>query len=217
MPNRTIAIGDIHGCIIALDALLEAIDPQESDLIIPLGDYVDRGPDSRSVIDRLIELSGRCRLVPLLGNHELMLLAARDDPDERDFWCVFGGAETLGSYDGDLDGIPEAHIEFITGCRRFFETSDHLFLHAGYAASLPLAEQPDGLLLWEHLSDPPPEPHCSGKTAVVGHTPQMDGEILDMGHLICIDTFCFGGGWLTALDVQSGQAWQADGLGKMRA
>lgn len=77
MPNRTIAIGDIHGCSAAFRALLTAISPQPGDTIVTLGDYVDRGVDSKGAIDLLIELEKRCRLVPLLGNHDEMMLEAQ--------------------------------------------------------------------------------------------------------------------------------------------
>ena len=84
MKARTIAIGDIHGCSAALDALLNAIRPRPEDCIVTLGDYINRGPDSRGVIERLIELKDRCRLVPLLGNHEEMLFEAlADNPPFR--------------------------------------------------------------------------------------------------------------------------------------
>ena len=74
MPGRIIAIGDIHGYSAALAALLEAIAPRAEDTIVTLGDYVDRGPDSPGALDQLIALAARCRLVPLLGNHDEMLL-----------------------------------------------------------------------------------------------------------------------------------------------
>ena len=74
MPGRTIAIGDIHGCSAALAALVAAIEPSKDDTVITLGDYIDRGPDSRGVLDQLIALAARCRLIPLLGDHEEMLL-----------------------------------------------------------------------------------------------------------------------------------------------
>lgn len=67
---RLLAIGDIHGCCRALDALLAAIKPRPEDQIIPLGDYVDRGPASRQVLDRLIHLAERCAVIPILGNHD---------------------------------------------------------------------------------------------------------------------------------------------------
>lgn len=73
MAGRTIAVGDIHGCSRALDTLLDAIRPGSTDTVITLGDYIDRGPDTRGVIDRLIRLAGECTLIPLIGNHEAML------------------------------------------------------------------------------------------------------------------------------------------------
>lgn len=213
---RTIAIGDIHGCAKALRSLIEAIKLTPADRLIALGDYVDRGPDSREVIEQLIELSRQCKLIPLLGNHEIMLQRALDEPHEMHFWLECGGDATLASYGGRLERIPAGHIQFINNCRRYYETAKHIFLHANYAADIPLDEQPDHLLFWEHLVYSLPARHESGKTAIVGHTPQLSGEILDLGHILCIDTYCFGTGWLTALDVQTGQLWQADKLGKLR-
>ena len=70
--------------------------------------------------------------------------------------------------------------------------------------------------MWLHLSATIPPPHQSGKTAVVGHTPQADGSVLDLGHIVCIDTFCVGGQWLTAFDVTSGTFWQANNEGQVR-
>ena len=102
------------------------------------------------------------------------------------------------------------------GCRRFHETAGHLFFHANYRADLPPSEQPDYVLLWEHLTSTLPAPHESGKIAVVGHTPQWTGEILDLGHVLCIDTLCCMGGYLTALDVETGELWQADIHGNLR-
>ena len=187
-----------------------------ADLLIPLGDIVDRGPDSRGVIDELLALQDRCQLAPLLGNHEVMLLDAIDRDSESLFWRQCGGEQTLASYGATLGQVPREHLDFIRSFRRSYETPDHLFVHANYAADAPLDEQPEDLLFWEHLLFTTPPPHQSGKIAVVGHTPQISGEILHLGHLVCIDTFCFGGGWLTALDVASGQAWQADIHGRPR-
>jgi serine/threonine protein phosphatase 1 len=72
------------------------------------------------------------------------------------------------------------------------------------------------VLRWRSLREHQPGPHVSGKIAVVGHTAQKDGEILDLGHLVCIDTYVYGDGWLTALDVQSGQVWQVGQEGRPR-
>ena len=91
----------------------------------------------------------------------------------------------------------------------------HLFVHANYHPDLPLAETPEMLLYWEHINRMP-GPHRSGKTVIVGHTPQPSGQILNLDFLLCIDTYCFGGGWLTALDVFTGETWQANELGELR-
>jgi serine/threonine protein phosphatase 1 len=215
MPPRTIAIGDIHGCAAALDALLTAIQPGDDDTLVTLGDCVDRGPDSKMVLDRLIELTQSTRLVPLLGNHEVMMLDAVSGR-EVDFWLSCGGFDTLASYGGKLAAIPAAHVDFLRQCPLHHEKESHFFLHANYLPELPLDEQPEDVRLWEHLTFRVPGPHVSGKTAVVGHTPQRNGEILDRGHVICVDTYCVGGGWLTALDTASGRVWQANADGELR-
>jgi serine/threonine protein phosphatase 1 len=214
--SRIIAIGDIHGCSQALRALLEAIAPTRSDTIVTLGDYVDRGPDSRGVLCELLELQKSCQLIPLLGNHEIMMQSVLNGCLEPHIWQRYGGAETVASYDGQIDSIDEQHREFLDDCRHYHETEDHVLMHANYVAELPLAEQPEQVLFWTHISTVLPPRHCSGKTAVVGHTPQVEGEVLDMGHLVCIDTCCFAGGWLTALDTTNGTVWQADHLGRLR-
>lgn len=217
MPARTIAIGDIHGCSTALAALGQAIDPQRNDTIITLGDYVDRGIDSKGVLDQLIALADRCRLLPLLGNHDQMMLHARNGKDDFRFWLNCGGDSALDSYGSTsrLDLIPAAHFRFLERCISFFEIDTHFFVHANYKPDIPLDRQDDHTLRWLSLRDFVPSPHCSGKVAVVGHTPQPD--VLDLGHLICIDTGCCNGGWLTALDVTSGVKWQVDERGRYRS
>ena len=115
MAGRTIAIGDIHGCSLALAALLDAIDPNPDDLLVTLGDYIDRGPDSRGVLDQVIALAWRCTLVPLVGNHEEMLLAALEGQSELDYWMKFGGMEALASYGySGCRGIRPGRVKFST-------------------------------------------------------------------------------------------------------
>jgi serine/threonine protein phosphatase 1 len=217
MPSRTIAIGDIHGCFHAFEALLNALSPTADDCLVLLGDYVDRGPDSCRVIQRILELERHCTLVPLLGNHEVMLLEALKSLEWLVPWLGYGGQQTMDSYGGDPSQIPPGHLDFMRACRPYFETETHLFVHANYEPDLPLDQQPEETLLWSHLTLRLPPPHTSGKRAVVGHTPQVNGEILDLGHLVCIDTYCYGSGWLTALDVDSGQTVQADRQGQVRS
>src|SRR5437588_8450863 len=96
--GRTIAVGDVHGCSAALAALVRAIDLTELDTLVFLGDYIDRGPDSRGVLEQVIALAERCVVVPLLGNHEEMLLAALEGQSDLHYWLNFGGMATLASY-----------------------------------------------------------------------------------------------------------------------
>ncbi len=215
--GRVIAIGDIHGCHAAFLRLLQEIEPTSDDQLVTLGDYVDRGPCSREVIDTLLELKTQCQLVPLVGNHEVMMQVSLEEPSERDFWLSCGGAATLQSYGGTVESIPPAHVKFLQECKMFHETDQYFFVHANYAANVALPKQNEYILLWEHLSTHMPERHQSGKTAIVGHTPQRNGEVLVTDHLICIDTYCYGGGWLTAIDVQSQLIWQVDRDGNLRS
>lgn len=217
MAGRTIAIGDIHGCDKALAAILDAIQPTTQDTIITLGDYIDRGPNSKRVVERLLELKKACILIPLLGNHEQMLLAAIENKADAEFWIQCGGQATLESYGGDLRGIPDDHLKFVRECTFAYETETHLFVHANYDSAAPINEQDDYVMLWKHLTVPLPDPHISGKIAVVGHTPQMSGDILNAGHLICIDTWCFGDGWLTAFDIESMAVTQCNQKGELRS
>ena len=142
MPDRTIAIGDIHGCLAALHALLEAVDPQPNDTLVTLGDYVDRGPDSRGVIERLIALSKHCRLVPILGNHDQVMLDVCDGSGPfDDTWSLFGGDATVASYGSIPEGVPPEHLDFLRNCVLYHETPTHFFVHGMYDARLPLAAQ----------------------------------------------------------------------------
>jgi serine/threonine protein phosphatase 1 len=218
MPQRIIAIGDIHGCLAALHAVLNEIQPAPSDAIITLGDYVDRGPDSRGVLETLIALDKRTNLAPLLGNHdETMLNVCRGRLDLLDDWLLFGGDATLASYGASHPrDVWPTHLAFIARCGLVFETQRHFFVHANYRADAALDRLPREVLLWESLKRHVPGPHFSGKTAILGHTAQKNGEVLDLGHLRCVDTWCYGDGCLTAMDVETGRVWQADKKGKLR-
>lgn len=216
--SRLIAIGDIHGCAAALDALLGAIDLGEGDRLVTLGDYVDRGPDSRGVVDRLLGLEAQGRLISILGNHEEMMLGALRGTYPRQAWLQYGGIQTLDSYGfvGDTSVIPGEHLAFFDRCLDYHEADDFFFTHANYVADEPLASQPAEALRWQSLGEHFPEQHISGKRAIVGHTAQRGGEVLDTPQLWCLDTYCHGGGWLTACDVASGDMWQASADGTLR-
>ena len=216
-PGRTIAIGDIHGCARALDTLLAAIEPRPGDTLVTLGDVIDRGPDSRGVVERLLELEAQDLLIPILGNHEVMLFGVLGGQMNFADWIIFGGDTTLMSYKATRAGqIPADHLDFLGRFRLTHETARHIFLHANYEAGLPLDRQPSEMLLWDHVIPDHAAPHCSGKTVVVGHTPQAAGRILDLGFLLGLDTSCCRGGWLTAYDVDAATWWQANERGQLR-
>lgn len=220
MTGRTLAMGDIHGCFGALAAIVEAAKIEADDLLITLGDYVDRGPNSNGVLEWLIRRRGRGLLIALQGNHELMMVKARSDSRHVADWLRNGGDATLRSYsplddEGRIDDVPEYHWEFLENhCRSWHETKHHFFVHANAYPDLALDEQPDYMLFWEKFDDPPP--HVSGKIMVCGHTPQKSGIPQNLGHAICIDTWAHGGGWLTCLDVESGKYWQTTEQGQSR-
>ncbi len=209
--------------------LVERVPIQPQDALVALGDYVDRGPRSREVLDWLVERSRGGKLVALRGNHELMMLLARDEPTHVYDWLQMGGRETLASYAATMPGdaaaegekafpkgIPQEHWWFVEDfCRDYHETDTHFFVHANASADLLLEEQPDYMLFWEKFHNPP-APHRSGKIMVCGHTPQKSGHPQHIGHAICIDTWAYGEGWLTCLDVGSGQYWQANEAGAFR-
>ncbi len=218
-PPRTIAVGDVHGCSKALDALIKAIAPAADDTVVMLGDYVNRGPDSRGALDALAGLRRRCRLVPILGNHDEMLLQARAWLPKKTAAKRADDAPAPPAgrnWGRELPKLSAANIAFLESCVPYFETETHVFVHAAYDPALPMSRQPEILLRWHSLRDGVPRAHYSGRLVIAGHTAQKSGEVLNLGHIVCIDTNCHGGGWLTALDVASGKLWQADRGGKLR-
>lgn len=219
--GRILAIGDIHGYLNALETLVDLVSPQGDDTLITVGDYVDRGPDSAGVIEWLIQKFDDRQLVPLRGNHDIMMLDAIDGGDWDGGWQSFGGDKTLESYqrrgvDPKKDGLPGRHRQFIeSDCQKIHVTENHFFVHANAHYDMPFDEQPDWLVYWEKWFDPPP--HVSGKTMVCGHTAQKNGWPLTIGHAVCIDTWIYGKtGWLTCLDVDSGEVWQTRESGETR-
>lgn len=217
---RTLVIGDIHGCLTALELLAGRVGLQPGDRLVTLGDYVDRGPDSRGVIDWLLAYGRRGRnLVTLRGNHEIMMMDARHDADARRSWLGYGGRQTVRSYspdggEGDLDDVPEEHWNFLEATVPYLETDSHLLVHANLYPELELVEQPDSMLFWEKL-DSTVIPHCTGKTMVCGHTAQSSGLPLDLGAAICIDTKAYSKrGWLTCLELETRCYWQANQRGQ---
>ncbi len=217
---RYLAIGDIHGCSQALDSLLTAVQLKTNDVLITLGDYINKGPDSRGVIEKLIKLSQSHKLIALKGNHELLLIQNRFCSLEYSLENQLLSQETLLSYADEnqqlnLVNIPASHWHFLADtCLNSWENETHIFVHANLAPQLPLNQQPEHQLFWEKFINP--RPHYSGKTMICGHTSQKSGKPVNLGHAICIDTWACGEGWLTCLDVYGGQIWQANQQGQIK-
>ena len=201
-----IAIGDVHGCAKTLSALLERLRLASDDHVIFVGDYVDRGPDSRGVIELLLELRETQPCTFLRGNHESMMLDFLNY-DEKELWEVNGGRQTLESYRNAVgeEAIPETHVTFLRETKYFHDEPDFFFVHAGLKPDLTIAENlnvvsPE-VFLWErsHLSHPSP---VWEKPVVCGHTPQRSP--INRESIICVDTGCVyhrfpGYGYLTAV------------------
>jgi serine/threonine protein phosphatase 1 len=213
---RVLAIGDIHGHVAELGALLEFVGPTGEDLVITLGDYVDGGPDSPGVLDWLLAMAETRRLVAIRGNHDQMMLSARADETMREMWLALGGRSTMAAYPGEsIECVPEEHWWFLrTYCVDWHETGTHLFVHAHVEPDVPMERQTKQTLHWQTVGAGRSRAHGSGKVVVCGHTSQESGMPLDLGHTVCLDTL--GGGWLTCLDVGARRGWQVRKGGRDR-
>lgn len=215
MTGKTYCVSDIHGCYEELCKVLNKLNLKPKDTLIFMGDYVDRGPDSKSVIEKIIELQSYCNVITLKGNHEDMMYKALTDQTERNifFWVQNGGMVTLQSYgklkdvlDRPFDNkILKSHIDFIETLKLYHETDTHIFVHASPGLGVPLKEQPEAHLIWRRPQEDDEEfnySHISGKTIISGHTAQASGVPLKLSDKnILIDTGCFFTGILTVYNV----------------
>ena len=229
--HRIYAIGDIHGRRDLLDTLLHDIEDdcagsEQTAVIVFLGDYIDRGPDSKGVVDRLLNLPARFQGKFLRGNHDQALLDFLADPASYKGWCGFGADETLTSYgvrpprdhseltlcdarDRFVKALPADHLHFFRTLPLSWEIGDYFFAHAGVRPGTPLNEQKEDDLLWireEFLRSS----EDFGKVVVHGHTP-ADAPV-KKANRIGIDTGAYLTGRLTAvvLDGQNQRFLQTD-------
>ncbi|MBI4366016.1 MAG: serine/threonine protein phosphatase [Deltaproteobacteria bacterium] len=232
MPNenkRIYAIGDVHGRLDLLDRVIAAIhrdvETRGSDaLTVTLGDYIDRGPASRGVLDRLVGNPFPTDYVALKGNHELLLETFLADPSVGQHWRRLGGLETLQSYGVPLRGmllgknyqdaadrlraaLPAEHVGFLRSLKTSFSHGKYFLCHAGVRPGAPLDRQETDDLLWirdEFLSSK----KDFGKIVVHGHTPVEAPEVLP--NRINIDTGAFATGRLTCVVLdESGHSFLA--------
>jgi serine/threonine protein phosphatase 1 len=216
------AIGDVHGRLDLLKKMYEGINDHLQQRavtdwrIVHLGDYVDRGPDSRGVIDFLIAAKGRDpRVICLAGNHDVGFLDFLAEPDKNGLFATNGGYHTAKSYGVDLDfldavafpsqyeafrdAVPETHRHFVQDLFFSAEFGDFFFCHAGIMPGVPLEEQEPRDLIWirdRFLNDTQLHP----KVIVHGHTPSPEPQVL--GNRVNVDTWACGSGVLTALVIE---------------
>jgi serine/threonine protein phosphatase 1 len=220
---RIYAIGDVHGRADLLDRVLSRIDahaaahPTKRPVHVLIGDYIDRGPASREVLDLLIECEQGREMIFLKGNHEAFMLDFLKSPGVFRDWAKIGGVETLMSYglkprinaDTTMQKelasalksvLPQSHQDFLGGLVTSFSCGNFLFVHAGVRPGVPLAKQREEDLLWirdDFLLHEEP----FGKIVVHGHTPVHELDI--RSNRINIDTGAYATGRLTCLIIES--------------
>jgi serine/threonine protein phosphatase 1 len=215
--ERLYVIGDIHGRADLLDRMIEEIlrdldsHPVNDCLTVTIGDYIDRGPDSRGVLDRLASNPFPTEFIPLKGNHEELFEAFCSDPSSGGYWRQLGGLETLHSYGinvsplmigknyegaaADLKAaLPQAHIEFLAALPTWLMVGRYFLCHAGVCPGVPLQAQRPQDLLWIRDSFLKSKADF-GKIVVHGHTPVGAPQV--KRHRINVDTGAYMTGRLT--------------------
>ena len=219
------AIGDIHGCLSELTLLHKKILAHEkfdvkNDLLIYLGDYIDRGLQSKQVIDQIIKLrNNKIKIINLMGNHEdIMIDFLFNKKNNIENWLDFGADQTFKSYnieivdfikDGFEDHIIDRlrnrlleqmnknHIDFFNNLELTYSTEKYLFVHAGIDPKKNLQEQVKKDYLWSRSDAFFDKDFKSEKTIVHGHTPEPN--IIDNSNRINIDTGCYFSGKLSCV------------------
>lgn len=198
--SRIFAVGDIHGCLGMVESLLDKIpaDP-ECDTLIFLGDYIDRGADSREVIEFLIGLRRTFKnLIFLMGNHEKMF---RDyfTRTNRHFFNLYGDENTKNAYGKAKEfHVPSSHSDFFHSLGLIYETDQYIFVHAGLRPGIPVKKQKEVDILW--IREDFFAAHCDfGKKVIFGHTPFR--EPLVKADKIGIDTGAVYGNILTCVQL----------------
>ncbi len=211
MNKRLFAIGDIHGCFDSLKELIENnILLQKRDKLILLGDYIDRGDKSKEVVDFIMELQEKgFDVVPLMGNHEALLLNANENEKNTSKWIQNGGDVTLKSFEiSSVKEIGSKYIKFFKDLRFYYSFENYLFVHAGFNDNVINPFNDYYSMLWK-CKESYKNPLLANKTIIHGHNPisisACEERVLSKLDVINIDTGCVykdkeGFGRLTAYD-----------------
>ena len=193
MKNQIVAIGDIHGCSETLKLMWKNLEPFREYIHVFVGDYIDRGPDSKGVVDFLLKVRHERNCIFLRGNHEQMLLDSIYYK-RRDHWIMNGGKATLDSYDNVelAEEMPEDHLEFYKNTLIYYDTDHYFFVHAGAPPYQSIAQsikdpEAESYFLWgrDHLNALEVKWE---KTVIFGHTPRAFP--IRKSKMIGIDTGC---------------------------
>jgi len=185
----------------------------EKDTLVFIGDYIDRGPDSRGVIDKILDIRKKIKnVVCLLGNHERMFLNYYIEKKDEELFLHNGGISTLISYGFTRDSsnslyVPDEHMEFLTTLRPYYETDDYIFVHAGLRPGVPINKQNIEDLIWiryEFINST----YDFGKVVIFGHTPLSFTEPLTDNNKIGLDTGAVYGGKLTCIELTEMKIYQ---------
>jgi serine/threonine protein phosphatase 1 len=194
--SLTYVIPDIHGRHDLLtEGLAEIAARGDAGVIVMIGDYVDKGPDSKQVIDRLLSGVEGSRVIALKGNHDAMMVEALRDRSKMAAWIAKGGDAALASYGGDPAAIPQAHIDWLDQLRLMHVDAHRLYVHAGVDPGIPLNQQNEATLLWKRY--PKGFSGGFGELHVVhGHDNFPEGPLLYEGRTN-LDTLAWRTGRLT--------------------
>lgn len=216
MNKRIFAIGDIHGCFDSLKELVEnKIQLQKRDKLILLGDYIDRGDKGKEVVDYIIELQKKgFDIIPLMGNHETLLLDAFENEKNISKWIQNGGNETLKSFEiTSIKDINPKYLKFFMELKYYYALNDFLFVHAGFNDNAVNPFTDFYSMLWK-CKESYKNPLLTSKTIIHGHNPvsisKCNDRIQSKLSVINIDTGCVyndkdGFGRLTALECNTGR------------
>ena len=181
------AIGDIHGCLKTFQAILKQINYSKGDELILLGDYVDRGPDTKGVFDFIFEmLEDGHNVVCWRGNHEQILLNAVTDSEIKKGWFRHGGVQTLMSFEAEnAENIPKKYLDFMHNLPHYHESGDYILVHGGLNFKYMNPLEDEYGMMWERYWYEKVNYKWLGKRIIVhGHTPTAKDEIEDMGKLV---------------------------------